>query len=80
MLQRERPTSAYLPVKKNPGFSETPHRRKKGNEIDFFRAKSCSYWYDTMSLYFGFQKSDKIDSCGFNPIQFVVIFIAADGN
>lgn len=33
-----------------------------------------------MILYFGFQKSEKINSCGFNPIQFVAMFLAADGN
>lgn len=78
IIKREANISTFASQKKNPGFLETPQRRKKG--MKQISSEQRAIPTDTMALYFGFQKSDKINSCGFNPIQFVVMFIAADGN
>lgn len=70
VTKREANISILASQEKSWIFRNSPQKGER-HEIDFFRAKRAIPT-DTMSLYFGFQKSDKINSCGFNPIQFVV--------
>ena len=63
--------SMYPTTKDNERFPETTKRRRRG--IDSSSGKR-TIPTDTMILYLGFQNSEKINSYGLSPIQFVVMF------